>query len=94
MELTTRQAVMMMSKQDFIKVYGNIIQQIKDDEDAAIRRIWKCEEIMRASALEGDLDTNRKACNKKQKLYKEIEDCENAIKEWKPIIEFFFGLDV
>lgn len=94
MELTTRQAVMMMDKADFIKVYGNIIQQIKDDEDAATRRIWKCEELMRISALKSDLNANRKAYNKRQKLYKEIEDCENAIKEWKPIIDFFFGLDI
>ena len=88
--------VMEMNKKEMIKVYAAIAGQIKDDLDKAYNKKQKAEGML-VAIIRNDPENNEDfAFYTKQSLKatKEIEDCEKALAEWKPIVEELFALNI
>ena len=91
-----RKVVMEMSKKEMIKVYAGIAGQIKADMDKAYDKKRKAEEMLLAIVRNDPDNSEEFAYYTKQSLKatKEIEDCQKAISEWKPIVEELFALNI
>lgn len=91
-----REVVMSLNRKEMLKVYAGIAGQIKDDLDRAYDKKHKAEEMILA-ILRNDPHNNEELrfyTKQSLKATKEIEDCQKAIAEWKPIVEEMFALNI
>lgn len=85
---------MEMDRKEMMQVYAAIARQIQTDLERAEKVYKETFKTIGEAMRVGDKEKRKSEYKKHCKAYAEMEDCRKALKEWKPIIEMFFSLDI